>query len=353
MPRSESTLLSYLNSNSNDRDSKEFVRLLVDFLELRYPDLEFCIIQHVYAPECYKSGFAEERGRKYVELLRKENHNQFSESGEFLTVGRLLISPLTDYTNQVKFLIIIDSCPEDIIDELSISVKEAKKTFRFVSAQIESNSGTINLKMANLVSRISHDINSLIALIPKEIAKDEALNARIKYSEVLSREIMYYLRELSIEKSNVSVRELFAGITSVISIPENVNFSLNFIDEFNSVTVDVDLMDRAFSAILRNAVFATGIDGGKIDMVVGKRKNVSPFIEYDWLEVIIADTGPGIAKEFLKNVKSPFFTTWKDQGHVGLGLAIADKIIRAHNGYLDIESIPDNGARLSIHLPLS
>lgn len=353
MKHSGATLLNYLNSNSNEKDSKEFVRLLIDFLELTYPDVEFCIIRHIYAPECYSSGFAKERDRKYVELLRKTNHDQFSGSGEFLKYERLLIFPLTDYANLVKFLVIIDSCPEDIIDELSIIVREAKEIFRFVSAQLEINSGSINIKMANLVSQISHDLNSLIALIPKEIAKDKALSARIKYSEVLSRDIMYYLRDLSIKKSNVPIRGLITGITSAIFIPENVDFRLKFIDELNSLTVDVDLIDQAFSAILMNAVFATGIDGGKIDMVVKKRTNMSPFIEYDWLEVIITDTGPGIAKEFLKDVKNPFFTTWKDQGHVGLGLAIADKIIRAHNGNLDIENMAENGAILSIHLPLN
>jgi hypothetical protein len=353
MPRSESTLLNYLNSNSNDCDSREFVQLLKDFLKLNYPDLEFYIIQHIYAPECYKLSFAEEHGRKYVEILRNESNKEFSKMGGFLKFGNLLISPLTDCMNQVKFLIVIDSCPVNIFEELSTIVREAKETFRFVSSQLESYSRSINLKTANLVSQISHDLNSLIALIPKEFAKDKTLNARIKYSGVLSREIMFYLRDLSVEKSNVPVRELLTAITSVISIPENVDFNLKFIDEFNSLTVDVDLIDRALSAILKNAVFATGLDGGKIDMVVGKRKNVSPFIEYDWLQVIVTDTGPGIAKEFLESVKNPFFTTWKDQGHAGLGLAIADKIIRAHNGYLDIESIPDAGATLSIHLPLS
>ena len=136
---------------------------------------------------------------------------------------------------------------------------------------------------------------------------------------------MFYLRELSINKSSVPVKNLFFGITSGISIPENIKFNLEFIDKFDSLRVDVELIDRAISSIIMNASMATSIDGGKVKMTVGKRKNVSPFIKFDWLEIIIADTGPGIAKEFLNEVKNPLFTTWKNQGHVGLGLAIADK----------------------------
>ena len=88
-------------------------------------------------------------------------------------------------------------------------------------------------------------------------------------------------------------------------------------------------------------------------MEISKKKNVSLFIDFNWLEIIICDTGPGIAKEFLKDVRNPFFTTWKDQEHVGLGLSIADKIIQAHGGCLHIESEPGEGTTVTIYLPLS
>ena len=160
------------------------------------------------------------------------------------------------------------------------------------------------------------------------------------------------MRELSINKSCVPIRDLFSGITSVISLPENVDFNLKLINKFDSLTVDVELIDRALSAIIMNAVIATSIEGGEVKMTVDKRVNVSPFIEIDWLEIIVTDTGPGIEKEFLNIVRNPFFTTWKDQGHVGLGLSIADKIIQAHDGYLDIKNTQEKGAMVTIYLPL-
>ena len=353
MSPSMTTFLNYVDSVYNTGNTIEFGSLLDDFLKLNYPDLDFCILEHVYALECYQVGFGKEHNLKYVELLKKEYHRMNSEMGEFLKLGDLLIYPLIDFNNQVKFLIICDSCPEDIIGDLLTVMREIKEVFRFICAQIEANSLSINSRMINLVSRISHDFNSLIALIPKESAKNEALNARIKYSEILSREIMYYLRELYVEKSKVPVKDLLTAITSGISISENVDFSIKFSNKINSLKVDVELIDRALSEIINNAIFATCIEGGKIEVVVDKRKNVSPFIEFDWLEIVVTDTGPGIDKEFLNEVRKPFFTTWKDQGHVGLGLSIAEKIIEAHNGYLHIESKPEEGATVSIHLPLS
>jgi len=353
MPPSTQTFLDYLNNNSNVTDCQEFVHLLADFIKLKYPELEFCIIQHIYAPECYKMSCAKEDDWSYVELLNKDNHKYISEFEQFFKSGDALIFPLTDFNNQVKYLTVINSCSEDSIDELVAFFKEIQEVHRFVSLQIEKISRFVNLKTANLISQMSHDINSLIALMPEESKTDDALSIRIKNSESLSREIMFYLREMIVNKSNVSVRNLFSGITSGISIPENVTFRLEFIHEVDSLSVDVELIDRAIASIILNAGFATSIDGGEVKMTVGKRRNMSPFIKFDWLEIKITDTGPGIAKEFLKEVRNPLFTTWKNQGHVGLGLAIADKIIQAHNGYMDIKSTGKKGTIVSLYLPLS
>ena len=353
MPSILPTFLDYVISISDIKSNHSFINMMIDFFKVKYPDLEFGIIQHIYAPECYKIYFAEKNEQKYIDSLKKENYTRDSEFDEFLKSGDLLVFPLTNSMNQVKFLMVIHSCPENLIYELSQIVRQIKDLYRFVSAQIEKKSGLLDVNTANLVSQISHDFNSLLALIPKKISEDEVLDARIQYSEVLSREIMFYLRELSINKSAVPVKNLFHDITSGISIPGNVKFNLEFTDNFDSVTVDVELIDRAISSIIMNASFAASIDGGEIKMKVGKRKNLSPFIKFDWLEIIITDTGPGISKEFLEEVKNPLFTTWKEQGHAGLGLSIADKIIQAHDGYLDINSSPEKGTMVSINLPLN
>jgi two-component system NtrC family sensor kinase len=287
-----------------------------------------------------------------VNKLKSLKIGPLLEDEEFIRFEDLLIAPLTDRRDQVNLLLVFESCPGDFYDEIADVIKEIKDVFKVVSLQMNAISKSINLKNANLVSRISHDINSLIALIPKEYTKDEALIIRIKYSEILSREIMYYLREMTIEESKVPVEDLLNGIIAGIQIPSNVKFSKKYAKDFDLLTVDVELIDRALSAIIENATFSTKIDGGSIDIKVDLRKNISPFMEFDWLEIVVSDTGPGIAKEFINDVQNPMFTTWKDQGHVGLGLSIANNIIQAHNGFLKIESKPAQETRAIIHLPM-
>jgi two-component system sensor histidine kinase PilS (NtrC family) len=65
--------------------------------------------------------------------------------------------------------------------------------------------------------------------------------------------------------------------------------------------------------------------------------------------VEFTDDGPGIPPENLARVFDPFFTT-KPHG-VGMGLAIARKIVRGHGGEINIESAPGKGATVRVWLP--
>ncbi len=66
-------------------------------------------------------------------------------------------------------------------------------------------------------------------------------------------------------------------------------------------------------------------------------------------EVSFADDGPGIAPEDLERIFSPFFTTKK--GGTGLGLAVADRIVKAHGGSIAVESTRGEGTTFRVWLP--
>jgi signal transduction histidine kinase len=62
----------------------------------------------------------------------------------------------------------------------------------------------------------------------------------------------------------------------------------------------------------------------------------------------ISDTGSGISEEHIKNIKHPFFTS-KTYG--GLGLAVANKIVQAHGGQMNITSELLKWTKVTINLP--
>jgi len=71
----------------------------------------------------------------------------------------------------------------------------------------------------------------------------------------------------------------------------------------------------------------------------------------EFVEVRVADTGSGIAKEDIPRLFEPFFST-KGQKGTGLGLAVIWGIIDNHNGTITVESEPGAGSTFVIRLPV-
>jgi signal transduction histidine kinase len=78
--------------------------------------------------------------------------------------------------------------------------------------------------------------------------------------------------------------------------------------------------------------------------------NVTIALSCGYAKIRVADTGPGIAANDLKNVFNPFFTT-KPQG-MGIGLSIVRTIVEAHHGQVVAENRPSGGALFTIKLPI-
>lgn len=78
-------------------------------------------------------------------------------------------------------------------------------------------------------------------------------------------------------------------------------------------------------------------------------------VEADWLQVIVADTGSGIASEHLPHVFERFYRADTARSgaeqRVGLGLAVVKRIVERHNGRIEIESPPLRGTQVRIRLP--
>ncbi len=69
--------------------------------------------------------------------------------------------------------------------------------------------------------------------------------------------------------------------------------------------------------------------------------------------ISVKDSGPGIDPADLPHIFEPFVTT-KNEGYgVGLGLSTVYGIIKRHNGSIDVESRPGEGATFILKLPVT
>ena len=88
--------------------------------------------------------------------------------------------------------------------------------------------------------------------------------------------------------------------------------------------------------------------GKKVEIVAKKTANN--------VIIFVDDDGPGIPEKEYQNVIKPFYRIDKSRGQnksgVGLGLSIANDIIRSHGGNISLNRSPLQGLRVKISLPL-
>ena len=71
--------------------------------------------------------------------------------------------------------------------------------------------------------------------------------------------------------------------------------------------------------------------------------------ESAFVEIAVADNGPGMSQKILENIFMPFFTT-KDHG-TGLGLAISQRIVEGAGGRIEVRSYEGKGSTFAVILP--
>ena len=76
-------------------------------------------------------------------------------------------------------------------------------------------------------------------------------------------------------------------------------------------------------------------------------------VENDMLTIGVRDHGCGIPSDQLPKVKQKFYKANTVKGGFGIGLAVADEIIRKHNGEFMIDSVEGEGTNVSIILPIA
>jgi signal transduction histidine kinase len=109
------------------------------------------------------------------------------------------------------------------------------------------------------------------------------------------------------------------------------------------VTADRDRLKQVFINIIDNAVKYTSVGGRVI---------VSSELDERTVKIIIQDTGIGIKKEDLAHVKERFYKANKTVRGSGIGLAVADEIIKQHNGFILVDSIENVGTTVTVVLPI-
>jgi len=110
------------------------------------------------------------------------------------------------------------------------------------------------------------------------------------------------------------------------------------------VRADAELLRRVLVNLIDNA--AEAMEGAAVrEITLSTRLGTNG----ETLEIVLADSGHGIAPQDKDRLFLPHFST--RQRGTGLGLAIADRIVTEHHGTIRVEDNQPQGARFTIRLP--
>ena len=137
-----------------------------------------------------------------------------------------------------------------------------------------------------------------------------------------------------------------------------VHMSFEFEDDLPSVEADEGQVIQVFHNMALNAAQAMP-GGGSLHVrgsLVDSPEGLADIEGAEnpgglYVEIVMGDTGAGIAPEHLSKIFDPFFST-RTNG-TGLGLAIAYSVVRKHEGIIRVDSAPGAGSTFTIYLPVS
>lgn len=235
--------------------------------------------------------------------------------------------------------------------EMALRALEADQRRREVLARLGEVSAVLAHEIRNPLAAVKGHVQ--LALETVGAAPDRApLSARlttvvdeVARVETLVRGLLDYARERPLAPGRVTLdavarrgvalaqagRDL-PGPNVSVDVPEGIEFE-----------ADADQVERVLSNLVQNAMEAAGA-------TAGARVRISGRAAREGVEVVVEDSGPGIPDGLADRLFEPF-VTGRIHG-VGLGLAIASRIVEAHGGTLRAGSSADlGGARFEVRLP--
>jgi signal transduction histidine kinase len=314
----------------------------------------FILPQHVYDPiqRMLEADRAARAGEAPAELI-PESSMPADELGEIMRSRNATIVALRRHERALA----------DALAELQRVAGDLKRKNHLLEAARRNLADADRLASLGMMSAgIAHELNTPLAVVKgladklnqspeKRLEPTEAaLMVRVvRRLERLGDSLLDFARARPPETRPVELRSIVDEASTLVRLDRggaDVEFS-NSVPADLLVECDADRMVQVLVNLLRNSVDAIrtrppengSAPPGQIDIGA----EVSPRDGQDWAAMTITDNGPGIDSEVLSRLFEPFVSTRLDAHGTGLGLAVAEGIIREHGGVLVARNRPPPG----------
>jgi signal transduction histidine kinase len=287
-------------------------------------------------------------------------------------LARRITTPLqklvegTKHISRGDFSLQIDIHSQDEIGNLARSFNEMSEELQLLQRRMEeANKRLIQVEklasIGHISAGIAHEIRNPLTAVKLNIQKlsenqnlDEADRVNLEISqegiaqiEKFIKELLNYARVSELNLDWFDMDQIIDGSVKMIADSlelKGVTVERRYGADLPQVRVDADKVRQVVLNILRNSLEAMQT-GGKITICVQRTDTASG----PRLRTEISDDGRGVPRKDWENVFEPFYTT-KASG-IGLGLAIARKILEQHSGTIRVTAQEGAGSCFEILLP--
>jgi two-component system, NtrC family, sensor kinase len=249
-----------------------------------------------------------------------------------------------------EFELIIDLVLYSINSKLTISVKESRKLKRALTHQLESfevpESDTFADTLADM--KVYEGIEPFIPLLTRsdsqkilELAYNlsglQRGSQTIETATERASKVVFALKNYARYDQNNEVMKasIAEGVDTVLTLYQNyIKQGVEVIQNYTDIPpiyCYADELNQVWTNLIHNAIQAMDNKG---TLTIDITQNGA------FVKVSITDSGQGIPEEIRSRIFEPFFTTKPPGEGSGLGLDIVQKIVKKHQGDIEVESVP-------------
>jgi len=227
--------------------------------------------------------------------------------------------------------------------------------------------------VGQLTGGIAHDFNNLLMIVMGSIdllceqpeltaasrkLVEDALYAAQRGAELTGR-LLAFSRQQPLNPKRVDIGALLRNFVSLLgrTVGENIELAFSAAPGVWPVTVDPASLETAIANLTVNARDAMpdggrlfiGIENAVLDAVYAQSNPGAEAGEY--VAIVVADTGVGMAAEVADRIFEPFFTTKEPGRGTGLGLSMVFGFVKQSGGHIKVYSEAGHGTSFRIYLP--